>query len=404
MHLDPAEYTVFPHVAVVDEFRMTDPSGGYVVSVDERFLDKLVARMSDRELRTGDLCPVIIGHTIEDGRTEVDQPQIVGYLRQWVKDDFFQTGKKAAFADVWIKNTNKLLVNGEEVVLTAQEVAERWPRRSGEVWPDRYEIDPLSLLGATTPARDLGLMKLSRNGSFTYFSPGDMPVPDALQSPAVTDAAAGQLPILQEILGLLKQLAAKESAPEPEVPAAGPEGGEPQELTDEELEQLLGGEGGEPEPDEDEEESRAGKESVPNAGGYAGGSNTYVPNMVKTKLSRQDQEIATLRTQLAQMQLERSLQEIRDTGIDVDPKDAALIADLAAQPPEMRNRTLDRIKKMSRKAPVTDSFNLESAVAHSTDGTKNRVQSDADRKRVIQLARQKGVRYEDAARELGFDL
>lgn len=418
MNLDPNDFELIPHVAVVDEFRMADSSGGMVTLVDAKFLALVCARMNERELKTGDLSPIVIGHT-DDETGEVDQPQLVGYARNWQCDPFFDTGRQAAFADFWLYKTVDLVIGGQKVTMTAKEVAKRWPRRSAEVWTDRHEIDPISLLGATTPARDLGLLKLSRGGSFQYVSPGETQVPTPVpgQSPDVAAAAAGQSAPMEKLqaqidslTAMVQKLVDAQAAPPVDAapPGAPPDAGAGQ-ITDDELAQLLGaggGAGGAPkEPDEDDEQSRAAaKPPVQNAGaGYPGGSNTMIPEP-QVKLSALEQELAATKVQLNRLQLSRQLEKVRAQGYDIDPEDAELISDLAAQPEDMRARSLQRIVKLAKKTPTTNSFNMESAINASTNGTSKRVTTNDEQTAVIKLAREKMIKYEDAARELGFSI
>ena len=426
--LDPNDFDVYPHVAVLDEFRMTNDDGSFAAEINAQFIARLVAHMREREAATGDLAPYVIGHT-KPGENETNSPPLVGYARNWVQDAFFETGRTAAFADLWVRKVNRVVVDGVEMTLTSREVVERWPRRSSEVWPERFEIDPISALGATTPARDLGTIRLNRGGSFTYTAPGDTTVPNPLPTDqsgatAAADAAGGvaNSPIMQEILAALKALPqtivaalAGQSGPTAgpgdagagaASAGAGSDGGG--DISDEELEALLN-DGGEMDPgpaggaEPPEDASRKGDKPVQNMG-YAGGANTHVANPVKlARVASLEQEVANLKNENAKFQLSRELSKLRDKGIDVDPDDQELLADLASQPADMRSRSVARIVKLARRAPVTNHYGLETALAHSTDGTAGRrVQTKEDQAKVIQLARQKGVAYEAAAAELGF--
>lgn len=421
MNLDPNDFEVTV-IAVVDEFKMTDDEGSLVAQLDAKYLQRLVARMNAREAETGDMAPIVIGHT-KDGMAEVQQPQIVGYGRNWSVGPLFDTGRQAAFCQAWVYKVNKLTIDGEEVILTASEVAKRWPRRSAEVWTNRHEIDPISLLGATTPARDLGLMKLSRTGSLTYYSPGDSPVPTP-QSPDIAGAAAGlsgsnetMTNLLQQILaGIngLKDALAPAPAPDAGAPVAGaPPGAAPAgapggdtELTDDELAQLLGGSGDQGAPGaggDPDDQSRKGDKPVQNSGmGYPGGANTRVTDP-QVRLSRMEEEVSALRNENARIKLSATLTKIRESGVDVDPNDEALISDLAAMPPEIRDRQVARLK-LQRKAPVNPSFNLEDAINKSTDGTQKRMSTPEQTQAVIKLARDKKITFEVAAAESGYQV
>ena len=98
--LDPNEFIIAPPVAALDEFTMTDDDGSFVAKIDETFIDKFVNRMNEREALTGDLSPLVIGHTPNpaDGFVpETEQPPIVGFARSWFKALLGNTGRYAAF-------------------------------------------------------------------------------------------------------------------------------------------------------------------------------------------------------------------------------------------------------------------------------------------------------------------
>lgn len=287
--LDPREFTVAQPTAAVDTFEMTNDDGSFVTTIDERFIDRLCANMNAREERTGDLCPLVIGHTpplgthIED---EENANPLVGYARNWRKGTLGNTGRPAAIFDPWI-------FNGDV------ERVKKVPRRSCEVWVSRCEVDPISLLGSSTPARDLGLMKFNRNGSYTFESPGEMVMPEPKdkekpteekpkteeKAPAVTEPKGGstnpepppstkpdpKIPgmpdadpkltgaavhdtgMLKQILATLTQLTQAINGgtgiPDPgagaPAPGAAPAGAEGQDgdLSDEDFEQMLAGDG-----------------------------------------------------------------------------------------------------------------------------------------------------------------
>ncbi len=420
--LDPNDYTIVPHVAAVDEFVMRNDDGSFVANINEPFLDRLVARMNAREADTGDLCPLVIGHT-EDGEREVDAPPVVGFARNWRKDVLFNTSRKAAFFDAWVKNA-------------CVDTVRNFPRRSCEVWPSRYEVDPISLLGATTPARDLGLLKLSRDGSFVYTSPEDMTVPDPTKTedkkdekkddkPKADPAQSGAsvkadskqdqiLAALQQILQLLQGgegAGAAGAAPAPDAGAAGAPGAEPGadgQMSDEDIEKLLaemGGQGGEgagagapaPEPTPDTQ-SRSGEPKVKNSGS-PGGDNTYV---------HLERENAELKVRLSRIEVAATLNDMYAAGLDVDPKDEALVSDLIAMPPDIRNRQLQIVKKLAR--PRLDAGGgamlgraLDSAVSVVPGGTR-RIK---DRDEMIRLSRRasaEGKSFEAIAAEEGITL
>jgi hypothetical protein len=400
MPLDPSKFVIVPETAIVDEFRMTNGDGAFVANIDEAFLAKLVAHMNDRERSTGDLCPVIIGHTPDEPFNEEDGPAVIGYLRNWRVADLFDTGRKAAFADCWIFK--------EDV-----ERARRFPRRSAEIYTGRYEVDPCSFLGPTTPARDLGLLKLSRDGqSITYTSPypnpemSDMPADNKPKADEKnTGESKGLEGKLDQLLSMFQTLMEKlapqtpAEAPQTPPPAGGEGEGEPTDY-DEELEKLLSGldgeEGAAGAPPVDDKASRKGEEKEKESAGlpgYPGGNDTHV------RLSRAEAENENLKVRLSRMEVEATLAKI-------SPKlteDAALVEDLIVMPPDVRARQLDRLK-LARRTPTHDSFHLEHALTDAETGDVKRVRTVAERDQVIKLSRDEKLSYEAAAKRLGYTL
>lgn len=368
--LDPSKFVIVPHVAVVDEFILSNDSGQSVAVIDRPFLLALADHMNDREEKTGDLSPLVLGKHTKDGEPEALQPEVVGYAKNWSVGPFFKTGKDAAFADFWILKED------------APRIRDKYTRRSAELWVSRHEVDPISLLGATTPARDLGLLKLSRDGSIEITSPGDLNVPDEKKTDDTGDKAG-----MAELKGLLEQVLAAITA----LGDSGAHGAAPDELTDEELAQLLGSAPGAATPPEDT--SRAGEKPVPNAGGYAGGANTEVPEVTK-KMQR---DLDETRAQLARLEVKGKLNDARMSGKDVNPDDQELISDLISVPPDIRGRQIDRIIALARPLPMK-SGNLDHAARNSTGGSdaSQGAPDEATRDKIVKLAREKNITYESA--------
>lgn len=118
-----------------------------------------IANNNNRRIQqTGDATPVTIGHT-EDGRDEDEQPEIVGWATNFSVGPLFDTGLQALFADFHVRKDEKDRIN------------KYFPRRSVEFWPKRMEVDPISLLGATTPEQDLGLLQFARRNEVVRMDP-----------------------------------------------------------------------------------------------------------------------------------------------------------------------------------------------------------------------------------------
>lgn len=399
--LDPASFVIVPSVAVLDTFKMTDDSGAFLADINDQYIDKFVAHMNERERLTGDLCPLVLGHTSDNYQPEVEAPQIVGYARNYSKGTLGETDRSAAFADFWIYKKDIELVR------------KHGSRRSCEIWVSRYEADPISLLGATTPCRDLGLLKLSRDSQvkLSAYQQGELMPADALPpaDPKESGAAKGKeavndqiLALLSEILSAVKGGGMSATAPQPD--GATPGAQAPGELSDEEYEKLLSQlepeEGGSP-PDE---KGKEGEKPVKE------GTNCGSAQEIKTPPTGDDQgakkmerENAELRTRLSRLEITG---ELKDLALTHDVQiDEALISDLAAQPVDMRARQIERLKKLSRPK-VGGPTPIDAALADARpSGTRGkRISSLEERDRIIKLARTKGTTFESVAAEQGYDV
>lgn len=369
MSLDPNDFIVVPHVAALDEFKLTNEDGSFIADINADFLKKLVERMREREEKTGDLCPIVIGHT-QDGLPEIEQPPLIGFARNWHLDTLGNTGRLAAFFDAWIFKDKV-------------DIARQYPRRSCEIWASRYEVDPISFLGATTPARDLGLLKLQAGGSFVYYSPGESNMPDESQTGAykTLEGKLDQvLTYLQRLIDTITQ------PPAPEEPTPSSDDDEYEEI----LKQLTN------EQNEDEDEPRPAEPDAKTANLYPGGLNTET----RTKLSRLEQENAEMRAQLSRLTIREELLKLQRQGKDINPDDEQLLADLSVMPPEIRRRQLEYIAKNARPLPSAASPFLDAALE---SGPRKRM----DRETMLRLSRKAAEQrktFEQVAAEEGYDL
>lgn len=385
---DTKEYTKI-RAPVVDTSTIVRHRDGAVVTtkLDKPFLTKVSKRMNQKFEKTGDLSPIIIGHT-EDGKAESDY-QSVGFLHNydiepWENDEGEQS--EALWADHWIQNENTLAVEGVPLKLSAKQVCQRWPRRSGEVWLNRHEIDPHCLLGATAPERPLGLLRLSKDGgdtAITYESPGDLNVAEEAKKP--DDSSINDLPIVKTLEGLVNKLtqlcaqveqivsAAGQPAPGGAEGAAGA-GGDP--ANDPELEQLLaslgaggGGEGGKGEP-----EPKPKGDDKPE------------------KLQAENEE---LKLKLARHEISA---ELRTAGLDADE---ATLKALEIQPAATRTFL---ISKMAKPAVVakTNPASLDKALQLSRPTGQKKIETAAEQAQVVAHAQAMGLTFPKAASELGF--
>jgi hypothetical protein len=140
-------YVPLPEFAVLDECEFYDSKTRQKVNLDRDRLEKMAKAQNDRIEGRNDATPIIVGHTKDDAKEE-DQPEIVGYATRFHVGNL-PDGKAAIFARPWAKP--------DEV-----ETFRLHPRRSVELWLDPDAIDPIAILGATTPRRDLGLHLFGR--------------------------------------------------------------------------------------------------------------------------------------------------------------------------------------------------------------------------------------------------
>lgn len=175
------DYVTVPAVPLLDEHVLTDRTGQTEAVIDAAFLNVVAANNNARVERTGDATPLVIGHT-RDGAPETEQPPLVGYATNFRVGDFDASGRQALFADFHVRRDRG-------------DVLRDYPRRSVELWVKKQEIDPISLLGATTPERDLGILKYSRRDdtAFSLPSPG-LPMTDAKTKPKPKRYAADDEP------------------------------------------------------------------------------------------------------------------------------------------------------------------------------------------------------------------
>ncbi len=141
------DYFTEPAVPILDEHVLTDARGQNEMLVDAAFLAEIAANNNARVEQTGDPTPLIVGHT-EDHAGKSEKP-VVGYATNFRVQPFFESGRQALFADFHVPKEK-------------QQILKDYPRRSVELWPKKREIDPISLLGGTTPERDLGILRFER--------------------------------------------------------------------------------------------------------------------------------------------------------------------------------------------------------------------------------------------------
>lgn len=155
---DDVQWVLREDVPVFDSHIVVDKETGKEHRLDRERLQAIADRMNQRYETTGEESPITVGHTVDD-KPEWEQPPIVGYAHDYYVAEHPKAGNAFLYARKW-KLYQESSVGGER--LSAEEIMRRYPRRSPEVWLSRNELDPIALLGATTPMRDLGMLRNAR--------------------------------------------------------------------------------------------------------------------------------------------------------------------------------------------------------------------------------------------------
>lgn len=143
------EYVVVPNVPLLDTHQTTDPKTGKRIDVDEEMLEEVTENCNRKMEETGDAVPFVIGHTKDGDVDESKQPEIIGYYVKYRMGQLLNTDRQAIHGDLFLPKKNI-------------PIARKFPRRSVEFWLGRRDLDPVSALGASTPERSLGLLRLGR--------------------------------------------------------------------------------------------------------------------------------------------------------------------------------------------------------------------------------------------------
>jgi len=401
--------------AILDEHELPETASHPKIVVNAQRLKRIANNANKRVTDTGDMVPLVIGHT-DDDKPETKQPPLVGFASNFDVQPLFDTGREAIWADFYIYDTKI-------------DIARDYPRRSVELWASRDEIDPISLLGPTTPERDLGLMQFSRKDEFSYHyslntetakmaEEKDKPASDEKKEAKVEEKETPKEDSKPQS-GLDQIVAAvMESAPMKQMSAV--------------LEKLMtlvdalenepdGDEQPQPQTQEKPPASEAAKFNEPPPVKFdsssASGSNTNIPTMVndKEQYSRKDEadEVVKLRRQVEKLEKDaqetalryrkdnatKLLEKLELEGFIVDKDEEFKLMEHMEEKSQAYHA--DRIRKYWRikekPSPVDASIELNDAVKYSRtpDGTKG-PQSFADVKAFAEKARKQGLTYEEA--------
>lgn len=421
-------------VPILDEHDLKDDDGKLLIHIDAKKLKEIADRNNKRIKETGDLIPLVIGHT-RDGEPEDKQPELVGYAKDLQVKPFKKTGRKALVA--------KFLIFKHKL-----HKARDFPRRSIELWLNDLKVDPISLLGATTPERDLGLLQLQKAGSrIRYAANGKRKYwreIDDNETP--NEKPMNEKAIIEGVLKALEESAvwkwAESKMREDEEQDDLTEDTEgldiPPEEEGEELPEDMDSPQSADSPEDEEEEDLEDEPVRYSAGASApSGANTYTPSFGtsnrstpqmkkksgvdnkmtkkgKVPFSRQGdndrlhrfqkslaqsrKENASLRIKFQRLERERDLMELAAQGYEFDPAEEL---DYCSQLPEDHYKYhLGRIKKRYQRSPVGD-FRFDMAYARSSPEGHTPERTAEQSKRAIALACSKGISYEEALAQLG---
>ncbi len=155
---DPNKWVTVPSVPLLDEHEMSNEQGKPIAQVDRSALEEIARNNNKRVMETGDPATLILGHTSDDPRAEEKPAKgfVVNYQVKPFKRDPV-TGRVifAIHGDYKVRPQNKHLL-------------EEYPRRSVELWWNKKELDPIAMLGGSSPERDLGVV--IRHGRINHVS------------------------------------------------------------------------------------------------------------------------------------------------------------------------------------------------------------------------------------------
>lgn len=325
-------YVTDSGVFLLDEHVLTDKNGDNEMLIDAAFLAEVAANNNARLEQTGDPTPLVVGHT-EDGPRKEEKP-VRGYATNFRLEPFFDSGRQALKCDFHVRHEHAHILTD-------------FPRRSVELWPKKREIDPISLLGGTTPERDLGILRFGRKGETsitlatpTRYSKETDPMKDD-KAPEEKDAKTAETSGFRELSSKVDKLAemmtqqAEMMAPLVQflseamgekgeaAPPPGKEKGPPPEADQDD--DLLGPDEGEqgqeqgPEGDEEMEPEGDVKESAEyhDTPVKFGGYDTYLPRVQKMSRSNSDNVI----------KLQRQLEKVEKDNKEIKLKYARMEAE-----------------------------------------------------------------------------
>jgi hypothetical protein len=394
--------------------------------VDEEVLHRIADRMNLRAEETGEGCPLIVGHTV-DGKPEWEQPPIVGYCDRYK----VKAGRRGIPT---LYHREKLYpscdVGGE--MMTAEKIRRRFPRRSVEYLPHDDLLDPISMLGATTPRQELALAYSNDGSRIRYAMPGfadagappqeeltgaepPMPAPPA---PGAQPAALDGITIINAFREFLSQLEAMSGrgvdvAPSAPPPAPAPEAAamppEPAAVPAPEMEKEI------PEAPAEENEE---KEHFNMGAAAVGGANAgYIPGMAgeerqrmandqdRIRFSKLESEVAQLRKdnerlmqesavsrrRYSRAECEKQLIQCEAEGVQLDrAEELEMMAPLDPKKPGMSDEQIaghmKRVRERYQRIPTGQLIRTEGDVSTGGGGKRKAGATQAQIEKASKLA------------------
>ncbi len=154
---NPSKWVTESDVPLLDEHEMSGEDGQPLTFVDRRALQQIADNNNRKVRETGDPATLILGHTSDDPHAPEKPAKgfVVNYRVKPFKRDENGQVRYAIYGDLKVRPRNARLL-------------EEYPRRSVELWWNKKEIDPIAVLGGTTPERDLGVV--IRNARFLHIA------------------------------------------------------------------------------------------------------------------------------------------------------------------------------------------------------------------------------------------
>lgn len=340
------EYIVYDNVPIFDT------EDGF--NLDD--LNKIVKANQLREQNTGDLPPIVLGHTSMDA-PETSQPPIVGFASG------FRLGK---IGNIDAKDA---VIATFKIFAEYASVMKNFPRRSVELWKDMV-IDPIALLSSSRPRKDLGMVFKNTE------KPNKYTKDNILETEMPNELVAEVLKALEDsdVFQFVRSLMEKS---EEDKEMQDDEENKEEESSDEESS----------EEDEKEEDMQAKVEQK-----FAL-EKEELQDKFSHQLGEKNKEIESLKGLVVKTQREKDLSALaQQYNFNVDDE----LEFVCSLDKDQYSKHIDRIKKHYREAPINKTFNP--AKMSDTGGAV--VFAKKDMEEVVQYAQKNNIDYRTALKEL----